>query len=128
MSCVVYQRSKNGSTYAYRSESYRDPRSGKPRSRREYLGRVDPETGEIIPKRQRRRRAAGEAAEPHPGTPGLEAALDRVAALEARNRRLEASVDELVGALSELRGMIAGLDGAIGRAIDAAAVESEPIA
>jgi len=51
MSCIVYITNKNTNTkYAYRSESYRDPVTKKPKSRRTYLGRVDPETNEIIPK------------------------------------------------------------------------------
>lgn len=119
MACIVYQRSKNGSTYAYRSESYRDPRSGKPRSRREYLGRVDPETGEIVPKRPRRARAGGDAREDS----RPDAADARVAALEARIRELEARVEELVGALGELRRINEGAATVIGGVIDAAGGE-----
>lgn len=51
MSCIIYITNKNTNTkYAYRSESYRDPVTKKPKSRRTYLGRVDPETNAIIPK------------------------------------------------------------------------------
>ena len=51
MSCIVYITNKKTNTkYAYRSESYRDPVTKQPKSRRTYLGRVDPETNEIIPK------------------------------------------------------------------------------
>ena len=51
MSCIIYQTNKdNGNIYAYESESYRDPVTKKPRSKRTYLGRVDPETKMIIPK------------------------------------------------------------------------------
>ena len=51
MSCIVYRTNpKTGVKYAYRSESYRDPTTKKPKNRREYLGRVDPETQKIIPK------------------------------------------------------------------------------
>ena len=54
MSRIVYQTNKNaGTKYAYLSESYRDPKTGTPKSRRTYLGRVDPETGDIIPKAAR---------------------------------------------------------------------------
>lgn len=54
MSCIVYQTNKNtGTKYAYLSESYRDPKTGTPKSRRTYLGRVDPETGDIIGKAPR---------------------------------------------------------------------------
>lgn len=51
MTCTVYQTNKKTCvTYAYRSESYRDPVTKKPKSRRVYLGRVDPETKQNIPK------------------------------------------------------------------------------
>lgn len=51
MSCIVYQTNKKtGIKYAYESVSYWDKEKGQPRSRRKYLGRVDPETGEIVKK------------------------------------------------------------------------------
>ena len=49
MSCIVYQTNKKtGIRYAYESVSYWDPDKKQPRSRRKYIGKVDPETGEII--------------------------------------------------------------------------------
>ena len=49
MSCIVYQvNKKTGVKYAYESISYWDKEKQQPRSKRKYLGRVDPETGEII--------------------------------------------------------------------------------
>ncbi len=51
MSCIVYQ-TKNGVKYAYKSESYWDKEKHQPRSKRTYLGRVDPATGEIISKKE----------------------------------------------------------------------------
>lgn len=51
MSCIVYQTNKKtGVTYAYSSESYWDKEKKQPRSRRKYIGRVDPETGKIVTK------------------------------------------------------------------------------
>ena len=51
MACIIYRvDKKTGVKYAYRSESYRDPVTKKPKNRREYLGRVDPETNMIVPK------------------------------------------------------------------------------
>ena len=48
MSCIVYQTNKKtGIKYAYSSESYWDKEKQQPRSRRKYLGRVDPEAGGI---------------------------------------------------------------------------------
>ena len=50
MSCIVYQTDKRtGIKYAYESVSYWDKEKGQPRSKRKYIGKVDPETGEIIP-------------------------------------------------------------------------------
>jgi hypothetical protein len=52
MSCIVYQTNhKTGIKYAYESVSYWDKDKGQPRSKRKYIGRVDPETGEIIQKK-----------------------------------------------------------------------------
>ena len=49
MSCIVFQTNKKtGVKYAYESVSYWDPDKKQPRSRRKYIGKVDPETGEII--------------------------------------------------------------------------------
>ena len=50
MSSVVYQSGKNGTKYAYESESFRDLVTHKPKSKRKYLGRVDSDTGMIVPK------------------------------------------------------------------------------
>ncbi len=49
MSTIVYQTNPaNGVKYAYESISYWDKDKKAPRSKRKYLGRVDPDTGEII--------------------------------------------------------------------------------
>ena len=54
MSCIVYQTDqKTGAKYAYESVSYWDKDKQQPRSKRKYLGRVDPETNEIIGKKER---------------------------------------------------------------------------
>ena len=44
---------KTGTKYAFESTSYWDKDKQQPRSRRKYLGKVDPETGKIIPSRGR---------------------------------------------------------------------------
>lgn len=51
MASTVYRTNKKtGTVYAYSCESYRDPVTKKPKSKRTYLGRVDPATNLIIPK------------------------------------------------------------------------------
>lgn len=50
MSSIVKQTDKrSGITYAYESISYWDKEKKMPRCKRKLLGRVDPETGEIVP-------------------------------------------------------------------------------
>ena len=54
MSSIVYQiDKKTGAKYAFESISYWDKDKKQPRSKRKYLGKVDPETGDIIPSRGR---------------------------------------------------------------------------
>lgn len=52
MSCIVYRTDAAGRTYAYSSESYWDKNKKQSRSKRTYLGRVNPDTGQIIMGRQ----------------------------------------------------------------------------
>ena len=54
MASIVYQiDKKTGAKYAFESVSYWDKDKKQSRSKRKYLGKVDPETGEIIPSRGR---------------------------------------------------------------------------
>ena len=53
MSCIVYQvNKKTGEKYAYESVSYWAKEKKQPRSKRRYIGKVDPVTGEIIKSRK----------------------------------------------------------------------------
>ena len=50
MAAIVYQRDKrSGITYAYESVSYWDKDKKQSRAKRTLIGRVDDETGEIVP-------------------------------------------------------------------------------
>lgn len=63
MSSIVYQiNKKTGAKYAFESISYWDKDLKQPRSKRKYLGKVDPETGEIIPSRKRSSKTPEESA------------------------------------------------------------------
>ena len=88
---IVYQHDKrSGITYAYESESYWDREKRQSRSRRRLIGRVDEETGEIVPTDGRMRRARERATEPDLAA--------RVAALTERVEALERRVAALGGA------------------------------
>ena len=49
-SIVYHTDKKSGNTYAYESTSFRDPQTKQVKTKKTYIGRVDPLTKEIIPK------------------------------------------------------------------------------
>lgn len=49
MSIIKQYHKDTGITYVYESESYWDKEKKQPRSRRKLIGKLDDETGEIIP-------------------------------------------------------------------------------
>jgi transposase len=51
----IFYMERNGQKYAYESTSVRVPGKKNPKTLKTYLGRVDPETGKIIPKESRKR-------------------------------------------------------------------------
>ena len=56
MSLVKHTDKRTGVTYVYESESYWDKEKQQPRSHRRMIGKIDPETGEIIPTNGRGRK------------------------------------------------------------------------
>lgn len=107
MSGIVYHTDKRyGTTYAYREGSVVDPETGRRKRTREYLGRVDPNTGEIVPKAAgggRNRRALGT------GGPGEGADL---AAFKRALDERDGDVERLRGEVARLRDEVARLSGA----------------
>ncbi len=64
---IVYQTNKRtGVRYAYESTSYWDKQKQQSRARRTCIGRVDPETGEIIPTRKKKVPNEGKKIKPGP--------------------------------------------------------------
>lgn len=58
---IIHQHDKrSGITYAYESHSYWDPEKKMTRAKRKLIGRVDPETGEIVPTDGRNRKTKKE--------------------------------------------------------------------
>lgn len=112
---------RSGITYVYESESYWDKNKKAPRSRRRLIGKVDPETGEVVPTSGTRRRAmerraaeeaearlAAEAAAPANGgangddgrcAEALASALARLESVEAELGSIRADVEAAVAAL-----------------------------
>jgi len=48
MSYIIYLKKDKDHVYAYQATSYRDPVTRKPKSKRVYIGRVDPITHEFL--------------------------------------------------------------------------------
>ena len=105
---IVYQLDKrSGITYAYESKAWWDKEKGQSRSKRRLIGRVDEETGQIVPTDGRVRKAAARRAEEakRPRYKQMyEEQLARVAELEAQVDRLESDVARLEAELEALRG------------------------
>ena len=55
----IFYMERNGQKYAYESVSVRVPGKKNPKTIKTYLGRVDPDTGKIIPKDSRKRPEEG---------------------------------------------------------------------
>lgn len=56
---IIYQTNKKtGITYAYKNEAYWDKEKKQSRARRKLIGKVDPDTGEIVPTRAYKRKEA----------------------------------------------------------------------
>ena len=51
MSIVKAKNKKSGITYVYESESYWDKEKKQPRNKRKLIGKIDEQTGEIVPTR-----------------------------------------------------------------------------
>lgn len=49
MSIVKMKDKRTGTTYVYESESYWDKEKKQPRNKRTLIGKIDEETGEIVP-------------------------------------------------------------------------------
>lgn len=65
MSIIKHKDKRTGVTYVYESESYWDKEKKQPRSRRKLIGKIDEETGEIIPTgKSRRKKEVSDALHP----------------------------------------------------------------
>ena len=107
MSCIVYQTNKKtGITYAYESISYWDKEKQQPRSRRKYIGRVDDETGEIIPKRDKKAKSEAKGASSNELgclLSELEEKNKLIETLSANNKRLKTELDATHQTISKIK-------------------------
>lgn len=60
MAIIKQHDKRSGITYAYESHSYWDPEKKMTRAKRKLIGRIDPQTGEIVPTDGRNRKKKDE--------------------------------------------------------------------
>lgn len=91
MSLVKLKNKKTGTTYVYESESYWDKEKKQPRNKRKLIGKIDEETGEIIPtKTHAKSNDAGE-----PEVPDRESDEKIIAEQKEQISRLESEIKKL---------------------------------
>lgn len=101
MSIVKMHNKKAGVTYVYESTSYWDKEKQQPRNKRKLIGKIDPETGEIVPTGKPGRKSASvaepaEAANPFVSQRKIDCSNDRY-------ENLLASLSEKDGEIAELK-------------------------
>ena len=98
---IVHQlNKKTGVTYVYESYSYRDKTTKQPRAKRKLIGRLDNETGEIIPTRKKSKSVTTTAQDTVDTTdtkksPSLTSALEMLKEKDQIIRELRAEVNRL---------------------------------
>ena len=115
MAIVYYKNSKTNRTYAYESEAVWDPEKGYSVPKRKYLGRVDPETNEIIKSDGKRgRKPSDTSADPKNTTIGN----DLTKQLQSDNAALKQEVSELKKQVKNLQEQNDSLNKAILKSLD----------
>ena len=94
---IIFQHDKrSGITYAYDSKSYYDKEKKTSRAKRKLIGKVDPETGKIVPTDGRNKRSKASKAAP---------AIDKdklIEQLQDENRQLRLQVTALEKEIARL--------------------------
>lgn len=109
MSIIRQTDKRTGVTYVYESESYWDKEKQQPRSRRTLIGKVDAETGEVVPtgKSGRKKTRAEEPAhsEVKPLDEHIEMLKQKdaiIKELKAENAQLKREKNEILSALQNI--------------------------
>ena len=108
MSIVKMHNKKAGVTYVYESTSYWDKEKQQPRNKRKLIGKIDPETGEIVPTGKPGRKSAS-AAKPAEAAPPI-VSQTRIDCSDDRYDSLLASLSEKDGEIAELKKKVKTLE------------------
>ena len=111
MAIIHQTNKKTGITYVIESESYWDRDKQQPRSHRTIIGKIDPETGEVVPTKKYNREKkssspskAGVSSIQGPPASDVGSAdqSDRIAALEGLVAQLRKEKEDLIRDLSNV--------------------------
>jgi len=119
MASIIKKLNKQtGVTYVYESESYWDKEKKQPRSRRKLIGKIDEETGEVVPtggRGSRKKRKLTELPEPLPTDSSLETlCLEQAEQLRQNDAELSAlkkQVMELTLSVNEYKRRLSKIEG-----------------
>lgn len=118
-SIVKMHNKKSGVTYVYESESYWDKEKQQPRNRRKLIGKLDPETGKVVPTEKKGRSSASTEAlaEPAPASKAdavpvdtdrsalLKQKDDEIAALKKKVKLLESQCSCMEDIIRRIRSL-----------------------
>ena len=110
MSLVKLKDRRTGTTYVYESESYWDKEKKQPRSHRKLIGKLDDETGEIIPtgksgRKKSSKKETGENTAPDQRTEYIRVIAEKegqIQALKAQNQALHKQKQDILKTLEAL--------------------------
>ena len=97
MAIIKQYHKDTDTTYVYESESYWDPELKQARSKRRCIGKIDPDTGEIVPTGRRGKKKKEDTAPSRDD----EKLLSRYKAAEKENLELHARIQTLENQLAE---------------------------
>lgn len=95
MAIIKQYDKRSGITYAYESHSYWDPEKKMTRAKRKLIGRVDPETGEIVPTDGRNKKCGTSAMDSADYKKMYEKLLKKYEAQETLIESLKKQIEEL---------------------------------
>ena len=99
MSIIKQYHKDTDTTYVYESESYWDPELKQARSKRHCIGKIDTETGEMVPTGKRGRKKATK--EPETASDKYSSLLSMYEESQKENRALSAKVTSLERELAD---------------------------
>ena len=114
MAIIKQYHKDTDTTYVYESISYWDEEKKQSRSKRRVIGKLDPETGEIIPTGKRGRKAK-EVSSPAAGAPEelpqlYEASQKRIKELTLMNDQKDHEIAELRKEIKQIRDALGRVD------------------